>query len=116
MEVERSLRVLDGAIAVFCAVGGVEPQSETVWRQANRYNVPRIGFVNKMDRAGADFFNVVKQVKEMLDPNPVPLQIPIGSEDNFRGLVDLIEGRAIIWNRTKIWGCVMNIPTFRKIW
>lgn len=97
VEVERSLRVLDGCVAVFCAVGGVQPQSETVWRQANKYNVPRIAFVNKMDRTGADFFNVVKQIKEKLGSNPVPMQLPIGSEDNFRGLVDLIERRAIVW-------------------
>ena len=97
VEVERSLRVLDGAIAVFCAVGGVQPQSETVWRQANKYNVPRIAFVNKMDRVGADFFGVVRQIKEKLGSNPVPMQIPIGSEDNFTGLVDLIERRAIVW-------------------
>ncbi len=97
VEVERSLRVLDGAIAVFCAVGGVQPQSETVWRQANKYNVPRIAFVNKMDRTGADFFGVVKQIKDKLGSNPVPMQIPIGSEDNFRGLVDLIERKAIVW-------------------
>lgn len=97
VEVERSLRVLDGAIAVFCAVGGVQPQSETVWRQANKYSVPRIAFVNKMDRVGADFFGVVKQIKDKLGSNPVPMQIPIGSEDNFSGLVDLIERRAIVW-------------------
>jgi elongation factor G len=97
VEVERSLRVLDGAIAVFCAVGGVQPQSETVWRQADKYNVPRIAFINKMDRTGADFFGVVKQIKDKLGSNPVPLQIPIGSEDNFIGLVDLIERRAIVW-------------------
>ncbi|HLO57792.1 MAG TPA: elongation factor G [Bacteroidales bacterium] len=97
VEVERSLRVLDGCIAVFCAVGGVQPQSETVWRQANKYNVPRIAFINKMDRTGADFFHVVKQIKEKLGSNPVPMQIPIGSEDNFKGLVDLIERRAIVW-------------------
>ena len=97
VEVERSLRVLDGAIAVFCAVGGVQPQSETVWRQANKYNVPRIAFVNKMDRVGADFFGVVRQIKEKLGSNPVPMQIPIGSEDHFTGLVDLIERRAIVW-------------------
>src|SRR5574338_935111 len=88
VEVERSLRVLDGAVALFCAVGGVEPQSETVWRQMNKYNVPRIGFVNKMDRAGADFFNVVKQVREMLAGNPVPLQVPIGAEEKFKGVGD----------------------------
>ncbi|MBN1414515.1 MAG: elongation factor G [Bacteroidales bacterium] len=97
VEVERSLRVLDGAIAVFCAVGGVEPQSETVWRQADRYNVPRIAFINKMDRPGADFFGVVHQIKEKLGANPIPMQIPIGSEENFVGLVDLIERRAIVW-------------------
>ncbi|HKR04677.1 MAG TPA: elongation factor G [Bacteroidia bacterium] len=98
VEVERSLRVLDGAVALFCAVGGVEPQSETVWRQMNKYNVPRIGFVNKMDRAGADFFTVVKQIKERLGANPVPLQYPIGSEETFKGVVDLITNKAIIWD------------------
>jgi elongation factor G len=98
VEVERSLRVLDGLIALFSAVDGVEPQSETVWRQANRYNVPRIGFVNKMDRAGADFLNVVKQVKEMLGSKAVPLQLPIGAEDDFRGVVDLIKMKGIIWH------------------
>ena len=97
-EVERSLRILDGAVALFCAVGGVEPQSETVWRQANKYNVPRIGFVNKMDRSGADFFNVVKQVKERLGAHPVPLQVPIGSEADFKGVVDLLTMEGIIWN------------------
>ncbi len=98
IEVERSLRVLDGLIALFSAVDGVEPQSETVWRQANRYKVPRIGFVNKMDRIGADFLNVVKQVKEMLGSNPVPLQLPIGAEDNYKGVVDLITMKGIIWD------------------
>jgi len=97
VEVERSLRVLDGAVAVFCAVGGVEPQSETVWRQADKYKVPRMAFINKMDRSGADFYSVVSQIEEKLGANPVPLQIPIGSEENFRGIVDLIERRAIIW-------------------
>jgi elongation factor G len=97
VEVERSLRVLDGAVAVFCAVGGVEPQSETVWRQADKYKVPRIAFVNKMDRAGADFFNVVSQLREKLGANAIPIQIPIGAEENFKGLIDLIERRAIIW-------------------
>ena len=97
VEVERSLRVLDGVIAVFCAVGGVEPQSETVWRQADKYHVPRIAFVNKMDRTGADFFGVVNQIKDKLGANPVPMQIPIGSEDSFHGIIDLIERRAIIW-------------------
>jgi elongation factor G len=97
VEVERSLRVLDGAIIIFCAVGGVEPQSETVWRQADKYGIPRIAFVNKMDRTGADFFNVVKQIKEKLGANPVPVQIPIGCEESFEGVVDLIEQRAVIW-------------------
>src|SRR5210317_662063 len=98
VEVERSLRVLDGAVALFCAVSDVEPQSETVWRQADKYNVPRICFVNKMDRAGADFFSVVTDIKEKLKANPVPLQVPIGSEDTFVGVVDLITNKAIIWN------------------
>ena len=98
IEVERSLRVLDGAVAVFCAVGGVEPQSETVWRQANKYSVPRMAFVNKMDRAGADFFRVVDQIKTRLGSKPVPLQVPIGAEDNFKGVVNLIEMKAIIWD------------------
>ena len=100
IEVERSLRVLDGACAVFCAVGGVEPQSETVWRQGNKYKVPRMAFVNKMDRAGANFLRVVKQVKERLGANPVPLQLPIGAEENFKGVVDLIRMKAIFWNET----------------
>ena len=98
VEVERSMRVLDGLVALFSAVDGVEPQSETVWRQANRYGVPRLGFVNKMDRAGADFLNVVKQVREMLGAKSVPLQLPIGAEDNFRGVVDLVTMKGIIWN------------------
>ncbi|MFK7900683.1 MAG: elongation factor G [Cyclobacteriaceae bacterium] len=98
VEVERSLRVLDGAVALFCAVSGVEPQSETVWRQADKYKVPRICFVNKMDRAGADFFNVLNDIKEKLGANPVPLQIPIGAEEGFKGVVDLITNEAIVWN------------------
>ena len=98
VEVERSLRVLDGLLALFCAVSGVEPQSETVWRQANRYKVPRIGFVNKMDRAGADFLNVVKQIKEMLGAKAVPLQLPIGAEDSFKGVVDLITMKGMVWD------------------
>ena len=97
VEVERSLRVLDGAIAVFCAVGGVEPQSETVWRQATKYGVPKIAFVNKMDRAGADFFGVVQQINERLGSNAVPVQIPMGSEENFTGVIDLIENKAVLW-------------------
>ena len=98
IEVERSLRVLDGAVAVFCAVGGVEPQSETVWRQANKYSVPRMAFVNKMDRAGADFFRVVDQIKTRLGSKPVPLQVPIGAEDNFKGVINLIDMKAIVWD------------------
>ena len=98
IEVERSLRVLDGACAVFCAVGGVEPQSETVWRQANKYGVPRLAFINKMDRAGADFVRVVEQIRERLGANPLPLQIPVGAEETFRGIVDLIDMRAIYWD------------------
>ena len=98
IEVERSLRVLDGACAVFCAVGGVEPQSETVWRQADRYGVPRLAFVNKMDRMGADFLRVVRQVKERLGGNAVPVQLPIGAEEDFKGVVDLVGMRAIIWD------------------
>ncbi|MBE8182196.1 MAG: elongation factor G [Candidatus Portiera sp.] len=98
IEVERSLRVLDGAVVVFCATSGVEPQSETVWRQANRYNVPRIVFVNKMDRAGADFMRVVRQIKDRLGANPVPVQIAIGAEDKFKGVVDLIDNTAVYWD------------------
>ena len=98
VEVERSLRVLDGAVATFCAVGGVEPQSETVWRQADKYNVPRIGYVNKMDRSGANFYEVVRQVKDVLGANPLPIQIPIGAEESFKGVVDLIEMKAIFWH------------------
>lgn len=97
-EVERSLRVLDGAVALFCAVGAVEPQSETVWKQANRYGVPRIAFVNKMDRDGADFYNVLNQIKERLGSNAVPIQLPIGASDDFSGVIDIIKGKAIYWN------------------
>ncbi len=98
IEVERSLRVLDGAVAVFCSVGGVEPQSETVWRQATKYKVPRMAFVNKMDRAGADFLRVVRQIKDRLGATPVPLQLPIGAEENFQGVVDLLQMKAIYWD------------------
>ncbi|MDE6109749.1 MAG: elongation factor G, partial [Muribaculaceae bacterium] len=98
VEVERSLRVLDGAVATFCAVGGVEPQSETVWRQADKYNVPRIGYVNKMDRSGANFFEVVRQLKDVLGANPCPIQIPIGAEETFKGVVDLVRMKAIFWH------------------
>ena len=98
VEVERSLRILDGAVAAFCAVGGVEPQSETVWRQADKYNVPRIGYVNKMDRSGANFFEVVRQVKDVLGATPCPIQIPIGAEENFKGVIDLVKMKAILWH------------------
>ena len=97
-EVERSLRVLDGAVATYCAVGGVEPQSETVWRQADKYNVPRIGYVNKMDRSGADFFEVVRQMKDILGATPCPVSVPIGAEEKFKGIVDLIKMKAILWH------------------
>ncbi|MDR1729713.1 MAG: elongation factor G [Prevotellaceae bacterium] len=112
VEVERSLRILDGAVCNFCAVGGVEPQSETVWRQADKYNVPRICYVNKMDRSGANFFDVVRQVKEILGANPCPIQIPIGAEETFKGVVDLVTMKAIIWN-TETMGAkydIMDIP------
>jgi elongation factor G len=98
VEVERSLRILDGAVATFCAVGGVEPQSETVWRQADKYNVPRIGFVNKMDRSGADFYEVIRQVKDVLGAKPCPIQIPIGAEEKFKGVIDLVAMKAILWH------------------
>ncbi len=100
IEVERSLRVLDGACAVFCAVGGVEPQSETVWRQANKYNVPRMAFVNKMDRTGANFLRVIEQIRERLGSNAIPMQLPIGAEENFKGVIDLIRMQAIYWNES----------------
>ncbi len=112
VEVERSLRILDGAVCNFCAVGGVEPQSETVWRQADKYNVPRVCYVNKMDRSGANFFDVVRQVKEILGANPCPIQIPIGAEETFKGVVDLVTMKAIIWN-TETMGAkydVVDIP------
>ncbi len=110
VEVERSLRVLDGAVALFCAVGGVEPQSETVWRQADKYNVPRISFVNKMDRAGADFFGVIDQMKERLGANPVPIQIPIGAEEDFVGVVDLVKDKAFVWDDTDQGTTIREIP------
>ena len=98
VEVERSLRVLDGAIALFCAVGGVEPQSETVWRQADRYEVPRIAFINKMDRLGANFFRVIDMMSDRLTTLPLPIQIPIGAGDDFEGVIDLIKMKALYWN------------------
>ena len=110
VEVERSLRILDGAVAIFCAVGGVEPQSETVWKQADKYNVPRICYINKMDRAGADFFSVVAQIKNRLGANPVPLQIPIGEEDNFLGIVDLVTNKAFVWDEQTQGTVFVEIP------
>ena len=113
IEVERSMRVLDGAVAVFCSVGGVQPQSETVWRQANKYRVPRMIFVNKMDRTGADFYNVEKQVAERLKANPVPIQLPIGAEEDFAGVVDLVQMKAIVWDQDAAMGSnyhVEDIP------
>ena len=115
IEVERSLRVLDGAVAVFCAVGGVEPQSETVWRQANKYHVPRMAFINKMDRAGADFMRVVEQIRTRLGANPVPMQMAIGAEEHFEGVVDLIRMKAIHWNKT-IWGQASRRSIFLRSW
>jgi elongation factor G len=109
VEVERSLRVLDGAVAVFCAVGGVEPQSEAVWRQADKYNVPRIAFINKMDRVGSDFFSVVQQIKEKLGASPIPIQIPIGKEDSFRGVIDLIYNKAVIWRDDEELGTIYDM-------
>jgi elongation factor G len=117
VEVERSLRVLDGAVAVFCAVGGVEPQSETVWRQADKYGVPRIAFINKMDRAGADFYSVVQQIKEKLGANPVPVQIPVGAEENFQGIIDLVNMKAVIYYNDDTIGTqfeIVEIPTDLK--
>jgi len=110
VEVERSLRVLDGAVALFCAVGGVEPQSETVWRQADKYKVPRISLVNKMDRAGADFFGVIEQMKDRLGANPVPIQIPIGAEDDFIGVVDLVKDKAFVWEEGSDGTKIVEIP------
>lgn len=110
VEVERSLRVLDGAVALFCAVGGVEPQSETVWRQADKYKVPRISFVNKMDRSGADFFGVIDQMADRLGANPVPIQIPIGAEEDFTGVVDLVKDKAFIWEEGSDGTTIVEIP------
>ncbi len=110
VEVERSLRVLDGSIAIFCAVGGVEPQSETVWKQADKYHVPRISYVNKMDRAGADFFRVIAEIKDKLGANPVPIQIPIGAEDDFDGIIDLISNKAFKWKSESLGKEFYEIP------
>ena len=110
VEVERSLRVLDGAVALFCAVGGVQPQSETVWRQADKYGVPRISYINKMDRMGADFFDVIAQIKQRLGANPIPLQIPIGAEDSFSGIVDLVFNKAYVWDEESKGMLINEIP------
>lgn len=110
VEVERSLRVLDGAVALFCAVGGVEPQSETVWRQADKYKVPRLCFINKMDRSGADFFSVLTQIRERLGANPIPLQIPIGEEESFKGVVDLIRNKAFVWDDSSKGVVMVEVP------
>lgn len=110
VEVERSLRILDGAVAIFCAVGGVEPQSETVWKQADKYQVPRICYINKMDRTGADFFAVLEQIKEKLGANPIPLQIPIGSEDQFIGIIDLIRNKAYMFDEASLGMNVIEVP------
>ena len=110
VEVERSLRVLDGAVALFCAVGGVEAQSETVWRQANKYGVPRIAFVNKMDRSGADFFKAVREIKEKLGANPIPLVLPIGAEDSYQGVIDLVEMNAYVWENGSMEATIQEIP------
>ncbi len=115
VEVERSLRVLDGAVALFCAVGGVEPQSETVWHQADKYNVPRISYVNKMDRSGADFYEVINQIKNKLHANPVVLQIPIGEEDNFKGIVDLVHNKAYEWDEESLGLTFTEIPIPEEI-
>ncbi len=114
VEVERSLRILDGAVALFCAVGGVQPQSETVWHQATRYNVPRIAFVNKMDRSGANFFDVVRQIREVLKANPVPVVIPIGAEDSFEGVVDLITMTEIVWTDHDVLGSTFEHKPIRE--
>jgi elongation factor G len=112
IEVERSLRVLDGAVAVFCSVGGVEPQTETVWRQADKYGVPRIAFVNKMDRLGADFFRVVKMIEDRLGARPVALQLPIGAEEKFTGVIDLVQMKAVVWEDESL-GAKFRIESFR---
>ena len=112
IEVERSLKVLDGSVAVFCSVGGVEPQSETVWRQADKYGVPRMAFINKMDRVGADFTRGVEMIRDRLGANPIPIQLPIGAEDLFRGVIDLVQMKAIVWDNEAMGANyeVMDIP------
>jgi len=110
IEVERSLRVLDGAVVVFCAVGGVEPQSETVWHQADKYRVPRIAFINKMDRIGADFFGTIQQMRDKLGTFPLILQLPLGEEANFRGVIDLLSNQAVIWHENTLGATYSFIP------
>ena len=110
IEVERSLRVLDGAIGVFCSVGGVEPQTETVWRQADKYGVPRIAYINKMDRVGADFFRVVRMIEDRLDARPLVIQLPVGSEDAFQGVVDLVRMKAILWDNENLGASYREAP------
>ena len=110
IEVERSLRVLDGAIGVFCSVGGVEPQTETVWRQADKYGVPRIAYINKMDRVGADFFRVVKMIEDRLGAQPLVIQLPVGSEDAFQGVVDLVRMKAILWDNENLGASYREAP------
>jgi len=113
IEVERSMRVLDGAVSVFCAVGGVQPQSETVWRQRNRYNVPSIVFVNKMDRTGADFYEVERQIRDRLKGNPMPFQLPIGAEEKFEGVIDLVKMKEIVWDEDAEMGSNYHIQDIR---
>jgi elongation factor G len=113
IEVERSMRVLDGAVSVFCAVGGVQPQSETVWRQRNRYGVPSIVFVNKMDRTGSDFYEVERQIRDRLKGNPIPIQLPIGAEDNFEGVIDLVKMKEIVWDAEAAMGSAYNEQDIR---
>jgi len=112
-EVERSLRVLDGSVAVFCGVGGVEPQSETVWRQADKYHIPRLAFINKMDRTGADFLGAIKEMEERLGANPCPLQVPLGEEDNFRGVIDLVDMKQAIF-RERDYGANYDIEEIEE--
>src|SRR5512143_2432152 len=115
IEVERSLRVLDGVVAVFCAVGGVQPQSETVWRQADRYQVPRLAMINKMDRTGADFDRVVRMMKERLAANPVPIQLPLGKEDGFRGIIDLVRMNAVVWDEDTLGAKYHEEPLAKEV-
>jgi elongation factor G len=115
-EVERALRVLDGAVGIFCAVGGVEPQSETVWHQADTYNVPRIAYINKMDRIGADFYAVVQELEDKLAANPLPLYLPIGSESNFKGIIDLLNMQEMYWSKDDPKDPFTTKPVSKKTW